>query len=309
MNPRKTVRPNRLLTPLLTALLAGLLGGPAATSALAEHPTARTADRPAPKVKRATAKQAKALLDQAVARLQKGPQQAALADFNNPKGAFIQGDLYVFVVGTDGIMRAHGGAREGLVGMNVSDLRDAAGKPIIREMLDAGAKSGSGALEYVWLNRVSNRVENKTTLFRMVGDQLVGVGYYTPRSSAEQAAALLDRATTDLRASGAQRAFEHFNDRQGAFHSDDLYVFAVGLEDSRFYAMGATPELVGNNVAELRDAAGKPIIQEMIRLVKDKGEGNYEYVWRNPANNKVETKRSFVRKVDGYLLGVGYYTK
>lgn len=309
MPPRKPARSTALSTPLVAALLAGLLGGPAVPAALAEHALTRTADRPAPKVKRANAKQAQALLDQAVARLQKGPLPAALADFNNPRGNFIQGDLYVFVVGTDGIMRAHGGAREGLVGMNVSDLRDATGKPIIREMLDLGSKAGKGSLDYVWLNRVSNRVENKTTMFRMVGDQLVGVGYYTPRSSAEQAAALLDRATEDLRKSGPQHAFEHFNDRQGAFHTDDLYVFAVGLDDSRFYAMGATPELVGNNVAELRDAAGKPIIQDMIRLVKDKGEGTYEYVWRNPANNKVERKNSFVRKVDGYLLGVGYYTR
>lgn len=309
MKPRKSPKSPALSATLLAALLAGVLGGPATPVALADHGIAKTADRPAPKVKRSSAKEAKELLEQAVARLQKGPVQAAIAEFNNPRGNFIRNDLYVFVVGTDGMMRAHGGAREGLVGMNVSDLRDASGKPIIRQMLDIAAKSGSGSLDYIWLNRVSNRVENKTTLFRMVGDQLVGVGYYTPRSSAEQAVSLLDKAAADMGKNGAQQAFDHFNDRHGPYHNDDLYVFVVGLEDSRFYAMGATPELVGNNVAELRDAAGKPIIKDMIQLVKDKGEGIYEYVWRNPATNKVEQKHSFVRKVDRYLVGVGYYTR
>ena len=232
---------------------------------------------------------------------------AAFAAFNNTKGEFVKNDLYVFVIDKDGIMRAHGGAPDGLVGMQVMDLKDATGKALIREMVDVAGAKGSGEVQYVWLNRVSNRIEDKTAFVRKVGDFVVGVGFYVPRASAEQAQAFLDRASAEV-ARSPEAAFREFNDRKGRFVLDDLYVFAVGLDDAKFYAMGATPGLVGSNVRDLRDAAGKPIIQDMIELARNGG-GDYEYVWRNPANNKVEKKRSHVRKVGAYVVGVGYYTK
>lgn len=86
-------------------------------------------------------------------------------------------------------------------------------------------------------------------------------------------------------------------------------MFVVGLADGKFHAMGANPGLVGLDVKDLKDAAGKPIIQDMIAIVKEKGSGVYDYVWRNPATNKVEPKHSYIERVDDYLIGVGYYTK
>ena len=38
------------------------------------------------------------------------------------------------------------------------------------------SSADSGSVEYVWLNRVTNKVENKLTQFRKVGDNVVGVG-------------------------------------------------------------------------------------------------------------------------------------
>jgi cytochrome c len=276
------------------------------TSAPAAQPAESSAAAP---VTRGTVRQAQALLDAAAAYLERNPPGRAVAAFNNQRGPFVQGDLYVFAVDSSGVMLAHGGEPQGLVGSNVMDLRDAAGKPLIREMFDALKASGAGSVDYIWLNRVTNRLESKTTLVRQVGDHLLGVGYYTPRSSAEQARALLESAVSALRSSGEQDAFTLFNDDNGRFVHDDLYVFVIGMQDGKFHAMGANPKLVGSAASTLRDASGKPIGSDMIALAKDKGEGLYEYVWRNPANNRVESKHSYVKRVDGYLLGVGYYTK
>jgi len=259
-------------------------------------------------VTRSGVRDARQMLDEAARLLAEKPPAVAFSAFNNPKGAFVRRDLYVFVVGADGIMHAHGGAPEGLVGMQVLDLRDASGKALIREMLEVAKDKGNAEVKYVWLNRVSNRIEDKTALVRRVGDYVVGVGYYVVRSSAEQAKGLLDRAVAEMQRAGPAPAFGEFNNPKGAFVRDDLYVFVVGLNDARFYAMGATPGLVGAEVRDLKDAAGKPIIQEMIKLARDGG-GEYEYVWRNPANNRVETKHSLVRRVDDYLVGVGYYLR
>jgi cytochrome c len=253
-------------------------------------------------------REAKAMLEDATNYLRDNTPERAFAAFNNQKGSFYHNDLYVFVVGIDdGIMHAFGGAPEGLVGSNVLDLHDATGKPIIREMLDVTSKTGAGTVKYVWLNRVTNRIEDKTTLLRRVGSNLVGVGYYRPRSTAEQAASMLRVAVAEVGKS-PQAAFTAFNDPKGPFVRDDLYVFAVGLDDARFAAMGVNPALVGTDVGAMKDAAGKPIIQDMIALARSKGSGTVDYVWRNPVTNKVENKHSRIERVGNYLIGVGYYT-
>jgi cytochrome c len=295
-----------------TLLLAALLGAMVAPPAAAQGERSQTAQTPSPatlSVPRSSAKQAQALLYKAVAYLQEHPAETAYAAFNNQKGRFVQGDLYVFVFNLDtGIMHAHGGSPEGLVGMNVFDLRDAASKPLIREMVEVAKTKGSGSVDYVWLNRKTNHIESKTSLLKRVGNNVVAVGYYVPRGAPEEARDLLKRAATALHAN-PKEALGEFNNPASRFTHYDLYVFVVGLNDGKFYAMGANPGLVGMDVKDLKDAAGKPIIQDMMAIAKEKGSGEYDYVWRNPANNKVEPKHSYVERVDDYLVGVGYYTK
>ncbi|HQR52590.1 MAG TPA: cache domain-containing protein [Burkholderiales bacterium] len=293
-------------------LLAGLLLVAATPPAGAQGGGNQAAQQPAPAtltVSRSSQKQAQALLDKAVAYLQQHPAEQAYAAFNNQKGPFVRDDLYVFVFDLEtGVMHAHGGSPEGLVGMNVIDLRDASGKPIIREMADVAKTKGSGNVDYVWLNRKNNHLESKTSLVKRVGNNVVSVGYYVPRGSPEEARDLLKRAVAAVRANPAE-AFQAFDTPTGRFTHYDLYVFVVGINDGKFYAMGANPGLVGTDVKDLKNAEGKPIIQDMINIAKEKGSGEYEYAWRNPADNKVEKKHSYIEKVGDYVVGVGYYTK
>lgn len=259
-------------------------------------------------VERSHARQASALLDRAAAHLQKNGPEQALAAFNDPNGGFVDGQHYVFVLDTDGTMLASNGASRALVGLNVMDLKDAAGKPFIRQIVEGASSADSGQVDYHWLNPADNKVENKTSLYRKVGDQILAVGYYIPRSSAEHAQKMLDEAVALMKRSGGETAFKAFNDPQGGFVINDEYVFAIGLEDGKYRASGASPNLVGVDVREITDAAGTPLFKQMIELAKDKGTGTVDYVWRNPATNAVEKKHILIRRVDDVLLGVGYYT-
>jgi len=120
------------------------------------------------------------MLAEAVAYMQEHSSERAFAAFNNQAGHFHKNDLYVFVVGIDdGVMHAHGGAPEAIVGDNVLELTDAAGTKIIQTMLAKVKRDGEGAVDYVWLNRVTNKVENKTSNVKRVGNFMVGVGFYT----------------------------------------------------------------------------------------------------------------------------------
>lgn len=126
------------------------------------------------------------------------------------------------------------------------------------------------------------------------------------RATPEQARALLDKAVSYMETVGAGQAFGAFNDRKGAFVRDDLYVFVFDL-DGKYFASGANPTLVGTPAVDLTDAAGTPIVKQMIEVASKQGSGSVDYVWRNPATNKVEQKHSYLRKADRFIVGVGYY--
>ncbi len=57
----------------------------------------------------ATADDAKAMAVKAAAFWKTHGKEKALAEFNNPKGQFVKGDLYVVVQGYDGVLLANGG--------------------------------------------------------------------------------------------------------------------------------------------------------------------------------------------------------
>ena len=260
-------------------------------------------------IERSEAKKAAELLERAVDYLKNNGPEKSVVVFSDRQGAFVSDEYYVYLVGLDGIMYASGGASRTFVGLNVTNLHDASGKPFIREMLDKAKSGESGTVKYVWLNHVANREELKTTFFHKVGNYLVCVGYYIPRSSKEEASAMLNKAVELVEKSGERAAFKTFNDPKSGFLLNDEYVFAIGLEDGRYRASGTAPNLTGVDVRDLTDAAGKPLFKEMIEIAKQNGSGEVDYVWRNPATNAVENKHTLIQRVGNVLLGVGYYTK
>ena len=249
---------------------------------------------------------AHALLEKAIVRY-KSDREHALADFDRNKD-FVDGELYVYVVSTAGEMLASGGASSALIGQDVSEMKDAGGKPFFREILDKAKLKGAGVVQYQWLNRVDNKVERKVAYFEKVDDRILAVGFYIARATPAQAQAMLGRAVEALRTDRA-KAIAAFNRTRGEFSEDDLYVFAVDLADHRFVAHGVNQRLVGTDALSLRDPNGKPIIQQMNDAVSSKDQAELDYVWPNPVTGRIEGKHAYLRKTDGLLVGVGYYTR
>ncbi len=255
----------------------------------------------------ATPREARALFDQAVKYLKANGPEKSWKAFNNRTGPFVRKDLYVYVIDNKGTYVANGAAPIELVGMNVLDTVDASGLPLFREMIAVTEKQAEARIRYVWLNRKSNHVEPKHAWLHRDGDYILGVGYYAPRSTADDARKLLDAASAQIRRQGMSKALAAFNDRNGAFVRDDLYVFAVNLASGKFEAHGMNPKWTGTDASDLHDVEGRPLVKEMLEIARGKGEGSVDYVWRNPVTNAVENKRTFVRRENGSLIGVGFY--
>lgn len=127
-----------------------------------------------------SADEAVAMVKKAAEFLKKNGKDKALAEFNNPKGAFLNKDLYIFAFGAsgDGVELANG-ANLKLVGKNVLEMRDADGKYLIKAILALGTgKEGKGWVDYKWVNPGTGLIDDKRTYVERVDDVVIGCGVY-----------------------------------------------------------------------------------------------------------------------------------
>lgn len=126
---------------------------------------------------RGTPDQAKAMVEEAAAFVKANGVEKALAEFNNPKGNFVRGDLYIFALDFTGLTLAHG-ANQKLVGKNLSEVKDADGKLFMKAMIELAKTKGKGWVEYKWTNPESKKIEPKASYLISVGDLFLGCGAY-----------------------------------------------------------------------------------------------------------------------------------
>lgn len=126
----------------------------------------------------ATLDEAKAMAEKAAAYVKANGKEKAVAEFNNPKGQFVKGDVYVVLQGYDGVLAANGGNPK-LVGQNHLELKDPTGKYFVKEMVET-AKKGGGWVTYSWTNPVSKKVQPKKVWVQKVdgADMYVNCGVF-----------------------------------------------------------------------------------------------------------------------------------
>jgi len=249
---------------------------------------------------------AKALLEKAVLRYQQEGDKA-FAEFSR-QGEFVDGERYVFVVDTKGVMLASGGPSVVLIGRDVSQVLEPDLQKAFKEVLQTPETKGVQQAEYRWNNWADGKVERKRVYFQRIGERILAVGYYVPRASPEQARALLDKAVSEL-ARDQKGTLTAINSLKGGFLQDDLYVFVVDLSNDRYVAHGTNLRLINTDFRKVKDPEGKPVGEPILTLIGKQDAGEYEYRWRNPVTNKVENKHAYVRKAGNYLVAVGYYSK
>jgi len=249
---------------------------------------------------------AKALLEKAVQRYQQEGDKA-FAEFSR-QGEFVDGERYVFVVDTKGVMLASGGPSVVLIGRDVSQVLEPDLQKAFKDVLQTPEIKGVQQAEYRWNNWADGKVERKRVYFQRIGERILAVGYYVPRASPEQARALLDKAVTEL-ARDQKGTLMAINSLQGGFLQDDLYVFVVDLSNDRYVAHGTNLRLINTDFRKVKDPEGKPVGEPILTLIASQDAGEYEYRWRNPVTNKVENKHAYVRKAGNYLVAVGYYSR
>jgi cytochrome c len=122
---------------------------------------------------------ASGLLDKGLAFIKAKGMDAALAEFNNTKGKFVDGEFYLFVFDYDGNCLAHG-ANQKMVGKNQIEMMDADGKPLIREFIKIAKTKTKGWYDYKWSNPLTKKIQDKRSILAAIPgkDAVIGCGYY-----------------------------------------------------------------------------------------------------------------------------------
>ncbi|SCY19059.1 MULTISPECIES: cache domain-containing protein [unclassified Pseudomonas] len=248
---------------------------------------------------------ARALLEKALVYYHDNGDKA-FAAFSR-QGEFVDKDRYVFVVDTQGVMLASGGPSSALIGRDVSEVLGPDLRKAFKDALKTPEASGIQQAEYRWQNWADGKVERKHVYFQRIGERILAVGYYLPRASAEQARALLDKASDDL-LKNEKATLTAVNSLKGGYLQDDLYVFVVDLDTRRYVGHGTNLRLINTDFAKVKDPDGKPVGEPILALIGKQGEGEYEYRWKNPVTGKVEDKHAYLKKVGHFLVAVGYYS-
>lgn len=243
--------------------------------------------------------ESKRLTNNAIQHFMKNSVVDACNDFIH-NSIWRKGELFVFVFTSDAAILAHGDDHD-LIWQNIKNIKGTGGAPIIKDMVAVGPKGGR--ITYLWDN--SFKVSYVKAVIKDGQEYLIGCGFY-PQNDEYQTKQLVKTAVAYFKQNGADATWPLISNPNGPFVKGDIYSFVYDFK-GLCVAHGQNQALVGQNLIDLVDSRGKPIIRELIKIAKKDGKGWLTYEWRN------ELKRSYVERVvdpktkKHYLISAGYY--
>ncbi|MFZ6680392.1 cache domain-containing protein [Undibacterium sp. Tian12W] len=124
--------------------------------------------------------------------------------------------------------------------------------------------------------------------------------------TAQEAEAMVKKATAYIKTKGNESAYTEFNSVTGSFVDRDLYIFVLDL-NGKILAHGANAKLLGKNLSTLKDVDNKAFIEELLTIAKSKGKGWIDYKWPNPTTKAIELKSTYFEKSGDIIVACGIY--
>lgn len=136
----------------------------------------------------------------------------------------------------------------------------------------------------------------------VVAAMLCGFASLATAETLAEARTMLAAAQAELAGKGLAAATD-FN-AGGKWRGARAYVVLVDFKGNML-AHSQNEKLVGKNMFEVKDAAGKPFVQETIRNVKEGRESLVELRWSNPVTKKIDDSKMVANRVAGHDAYVG----
>ncbi len=124
-----------------------------------------------------TKEEAVALVKKAVDYIKANGRDKAYEEFSNPKGQFVDRDLYIVVYDMNAKCLAHG-QKKSMVGKDLIDFKDVDGKEFMKERVELMKKNNTAWQDYKFMNPVTKKIEPKEMYLEKFEDVIVGAGVY-----------------------------------------------------------------------------------------------------------------------------------
>ena len=234
----------------------------------------------------------KAFVANAYVYANKMGKTAALSAFNDPKGEFIDGELYIFAYDMNGTVLAlpH---QPDLIGENRWYLQDTTGIKYMQRTV-ARANLGGGFVLYLYENPFDNFASELKLSYVMAVDDtwFIGAGIYLEDQPFSNTSYIdwhkREELVSQVRGmdyltivEGIPAVLDMINDPKSELNGQEgLYPFAI-TEDGTMLAYAMNPSLVGTNQLSMRNSYGMSVMREVISLSQEGGGLMYSKVW-NP---------------------------
>lgn len=240
----------------------------------------------------------------------------AFARLRQKDSRWFKGESYVFVIGPDGMEYVNPASPE-LEGKNLYDLKDAFGKPYVKQFIARVMDpKGPGS---TWVHYLSHKPGKqplywKTSYVKKVKSPkgeiyLVGSGLYDMKMERYFVVEKVQRAADLIKAKG-EAAFPELRQRDGEFVFNNTYVFVDSMQGVEL-VNPVFPGLEGKSILKLTNEEGRQIGKEILELARTKGSGWIGYYWPKPGETKPSLKHTYVMGVKHggkeYVVGCGAY--
>jgi cytochrome c len=127
--------------------------------------------------KRGTADEAVAMVKKAVHYIKQHGKEKAFAEFSNPKGQFVDRDLYITVFDMNGNCLAHG-FNQKMIGKNMLDLKDPDGKAMVKDRSEMAKTKEEFWMDYKFSDPITRTLKQKSMYSQRSGDLIINCGIY-----------------------------------------------------------------------------------------------------------------------------------
>jgi signal transduction histidine kinase len=230
-------------------------------------------------------------------------QEAALREFNNQNGQFIDGELYIFAYDSEGTTLALPFQPE-VIGTDRWNITDANGTAYVRDIVTT-AQSGGGFTRYLYADPADNFTVKQKLSYVMIVDEnwVIGAGIYFPdiqqKMTTSDLAAHVQNASAYMDAVGEEAALEEFSRTEGLFSHGNIYIYAYDYKGT-LLAHPYENDLVGKNRLNSTDVRGLPVTRIGAHTASNGG-GFIAYLYPAPENGTIDEKA-----MDSYQPKIGY---
>ncbi|WP_428024450.1 methyl-accepting chemotaxis protein [Arcobacter sp.] len=179
-----------------------------------------------------------------------------------------------------------------LNGKNMSDYKDQNGKRIFYEFAKVAKESESGFVDYVWPKPGFEKPQAKVSYVKVFKpfNWVIGTGEY------------VDNVTEKLKEEALRAIGEMKYAKDGYYWINDSNATMIMHPISK--------SLNGKNLSKTKDASGKFLFAEMVKVANAKKEGGLvDYMWAKPGKKDPQLKFSYVQKFEpwDWIIGTGAY--